>query len=159
MTETESVQAALAEVVAARKGATKPKTPARADTEKLPVDGDVSMELLVENVPEGYLHLWLTDDDAGRFKLRGLIPVTWGNQWNCRPSFCLKEGKNGDIITKNELSLYLESLESRAARLERDPARLRHEDRMKAVAKARRVSSGLTLSYAGDIGSVKPTEE
>lgn len=149
------IKAALSEVAGKRKRVRpKKKVPLRVDAGHVAVDGDFNEELKVQNVPDGYVYHWLSQRDIGRLTGQDIVPVTWGNKWGCRPTLCGLGGERDKPITKNELSLFLEPVESRDARLSRDPARARHLKRMHAVRKAIKVSDEVVLGYGSEVGNL-----
>ena len=146
---TESIEASLKSVASTRKrGGRKPKTvrPVRVDAADLPIDGDVSMEMDVENVPDGFVPIWLTQNDQGRFRRRPLVPVKWGNEWGCQPAFA-GEGKEGTPIVVKELTLFLEPKDFHDARMTREARRLEHAKNMATMRRTVR-SNGITAKFA-----------
>lgn len=152
---TETIEASLSAVASKRKrGGRKAKvtSPVRVDAIDMPIDGDVSMELEVENVPAGYRPVWLSLDDQGRFRRRPYIQVKWGNKWGCRPAFAGDE-KEGEPVRVKELTLYLEPVEYYEARMTRERGRLDHAERMRSLRQVQR-ANGVTANFSAGVGAV-----
>lgn len=121
----EQLAAKLGEVRRQRKA--KP----RHDAPPAPVDGDYD-PLRLTNTDPAFEYYWASDKDRARLGGRGWVEEAWGPM-SAQPLYYYGQQTRGSAIRFQELTLMKLPVEHAELLRQRDPARRRHNERMREV--------------------------
>lgn len=127
-TEVERLAEKLADV---RKTSKRRKAQLRTDAVQAPVDGDYDPLTLVNKDP-AFEYFWASARDRARLGHRGWIEEQWGPA-SARPAYYYGDQVRGSAIRIQELTLMKLPADLAERQRQRDPARLRHAQRMREV--------------------------